>query len=871
MELTIEQVLQQGIAAHKEGKLQEAERLYRTILQSQPLHPDANHNLGGIAVSVNKSEAALPLFKIALEANPKIEQFWLSYIDALIKEKQFDNAKAVLAEGRKAGLSGDYFDALEAQVEKTTQPEMSKSPDDKKSLTLKEKGENFSNNKLQNPSSDQLQHIINLYTQGQVQQALFNTIKMLERFPNSAVLYNIAGISNASLLHFDAAINNYKHALNINPSFAEAYTNIGNALKNKGDPKAAIDNYKQALKINPELAIAHYNIGITLYDNGDLKAAIGSYKQALKINPDLAVAHFELGNCLNNKRDIEAAIESYKRAIKIKPDYAQAHNNMGILLKNKGDFEAALDNYKQALKFNPDYRDAYINIGNILKQVVFTKPDSNMCEFIISILNNFYARPSDISHAAISLLKLEPGYVVSKELSLGRVKQSLEALVFNLSATPLLLKLMCTCPLADLELEATLVDVRAAMLLSIFEVSNSSEVLHFQSALALQCFTNEYVYSQSDNETRAIGSLEISIEQVLLEGEQPPSHLILCLAAYKALSDYKWCDLLTVNTDIEQVFIRQVVEPKQEAHLKFDLPVLQEITNNVSIKVRGQYEASPYPRWVNIQSNQESLPISKIVQEMKLRLFDKTINGVEAPNILIAGCGTGQHSIEAMLRFKNAQVLAVDLSLSSLAYAKRKTEDLGIQNIDYMQADILDLVKLGRKFDIIESVGVLHHMDDPLVAWKVLVDCLKSGGLLKIGLYSELARQQIIGMREEINQSGIGSSNDAIKLFRSDLLKSKKARHKLILSSSDFYSMSTLRDLLFHVKEHRFTIPQLQNSLEKLGLKLCGFEGNDLVQKFKLANTKSEAQYDLDKWNTYEKANPDTFEGMYQFWCQKIN
>ena len=86
MELTIEQALQQGIAAHKEGKLEDAERLYRAILQSQPVHPDANHNLGVIAVSVNKAEAALPLFKTSLEANPKIEQFWLSYIDALIKE-----------------------------------------------------------------------------------------------------------------------------------------------------------------------------------------------------------------------------------------------------------------------------------------------------------------------------------------------------------------------------------------------------------------------------------------------------------------------------------------------------------------------------------------------------------------------------------------------------------------------------------------------------------------------------------------------------------------------------------------------------------------------------------------------------------------
>ena len=100
MELTIEQALQQGVAAHREGKFQDAERLYRAILQSQPGHPDANHNLGVLAVAFNRADSALPLFKAALEANPKIEQFWLSYIDALIKEQQFDIAKQVIEEQR---------------------------------------------------------------------------------------------------------------------------------------------------------------------------------------------------------------------------------------------------------------------------------------------------------------------------------------------------------------------------------------------------------------------------------------------------------------------------------------------------------------------------------------------------------------------------------------------------------------------------------------------------------------------------------------------------------------------------------------------------------------------------------------------------
>ena len=121
MKLTIEQALQHGIAKHKQGKLQDAERLYQAILQSQPSHADANYNLGLIAVSLNKVALALPLFKTALEAFPEIEQFWLSYIDALIKENQLETAKSVLVEGRKEGFLGKEFDDLEFQIKQLTE------------------------------------------------------------------------------------------------------------------------------------------------------------------------------------------------------------------------------------------------------------------------------------------------------------------------------------------------------------------------------------------------------------------------------------------------------------------------------------------------------------------------------------------------------------------------------------------------------------------------------------------------------------------------------------------------------------------------------------------------------------------------------
>jgi SAM-dependent methyltransferase len=187
-----------------------------------------------------------------------------------------------------------------------------------------------------------------------------------------------------------------------------------------------------------------------------------------------------------------------------------------------------------------------------------------------------------------------------------------------------------------------------------------------------------------------------------------------------------------------------------------------------------------------------------------------------------------------------------------------------------MQADILDLATLNKQFDIIESAGVLHHMDNPMAGWKVLTDCLKPGGLMKIGLYSELARQHIVKIREEINQLSIEASEAEIRSFRNMLMISDKDHHKLIAKSPDFYSLSEMTDLLFHVKEHRFTIPLIESSLDKLGLNFCGFEAKQIVSHFKQTNKAKGDPYDLDKWQAFEETNPKAFAGMYQFWCQKV-
>ena len=670
----------------------------------------------------------------------------------------------------------------------------------------------------------------------------------------------------------EEAIDIYSKALAIKPDYAEAYHNTGIILKEQGKLEETIEACSKALVIKPDYTEAYYNIGVTLQEQGKLEEAIEAYNKALAIKPDNAEAYNNTGIILKEQGELEEAIEAYNKALSIKPDYAEAYHNMGVTLQEQGKLEEAIEAYKKALTIKPDYAEVYRNMGNALNRVVFNQPKDDLQNHIISLLDNkSFVRPNDIALAAISLLKLEPKLERHLQtFSTVEVGPKLQEVVADLHELPLLLKLMSVCPLPDLELENLFRELRASLLLSTSDRTGSPKELMFQSALALQCFTNEYIYNQSEHENEALSALQAAIKQTLSNSDQPSPQSILCLASYRPLYQYEWSSSLLITDEIEDVIIRQVMEPNQEAHLKSVLPVLEEITDEVSSKVRDQYEVSPYPRWVNLGLRLQPAPISKVIREMKLKLFDDAIKGVEAPNILIAGCGTGQHSIGTAARFKNSQLLAIDLSLSSLSYAKRKTEELEIQNIDYMQADILDLGKLGRQFDIVESSGVLHHMDDPVAGWRVLMDSLKPGGLMKIGLYSELARQHIAKMRREISEADIGSSDIGMKSFRTTVMTSDQSYHKKILYSGDFYSMSTLRDLLFHVQEHRFTMPQVKDCLSELGLKFCGFESAKIVSHFKQTNTGADDPYDLDKWQKYEEANPRAFAGMYQFWCQKI-
>ena len=421
MELTLGQALRKGIEAHKAGKVQEAESYYSIILKTEPKHPDANHNMGVLAVGIGKVQEALSFFKTALESRPSTVQFWLSYIDALIKLERLSDAKAIFDQIKSNGAKGDSFENMEQRLNKSTEvplssvevtlelpqdqpnvsvylnldqeikltnrkaeagslketeqvyqdvllkfPKKNKANDAMKSLEL---GGINQKQKVQDPPKAQLQSLVNLYSQGQFQQAAQKAETLVQKFSKSAILFNIQGVILKGMGQLDLSVEAYIRALTIRPDYPEAYNNMGNALNEQCRLREAVEAYNKALAIKPDYAEAYNNMGNALKEQCKMEEAVEAYNKALAIKPDYAEAYNNIGNAFNRQGKMEEAVEAYNKALAIKPDYAEAYYNMGSALNEQGKMEEAVVAYSSALTIKPDYAEVWNNIVFPLKNI----------------------------------------------------------------------------------------------------------------------------------------------------------------------------------------------------------------------------------------------------------------------------------------------------------------------------------------------------------------------------------------------------------------------------------------------------------------------------------------------------------------------
>lgn len=569
------------------------------------------------------------------------------------------------------------------------------------------------------------------------------------------------------------------------------------------------------------------------------------------------------GDLLKEERNFFEALAFYKKALGLKPnifetglpafkiivkELAGIYDALGQIYQLKNDLNETISAYCNATIGDPENISYWIHFARSVRFANFSQLNEQVRNAILFCLNHGKINPQHLAAPGISLVKLNPTfqrlYAIAKRNDFEMLfRQLSDEETRQFLNDPLFLSLLNRTILPDFQIELLLTFIRRAYV-CLYQEHHPNLVeqnIPFLYALAAQCHLTEYVYMINEEEQ----------QWLKLKLEKASKAQITLIGSYRPLSE--------------------VIETESEQQYKQSIHHLLPINNEISQKVQKQYEENPYPRWTGIDQG-ESQTLEEYLHDMLPALNLKSPSWPSNPRLLIAGCGTGFHAISSAIQFKNSHVLAIDLSFSSLAYAMRKAHEMNILNIEFIQGDILNLEgHLQEKFDIIECSGVLHHMENPFLGWKILRSLLKPNAWMCIGLYSSLARQDITAARQFVAKNHYKPTLEGIRQCRQHLLglPSDDILHR-VTESVDFYSTSSCRDLLFNVHEIYFTIPQISEMIKALDLVFLGFSFNqaEIALQYSAQYPDDPEMRSLDNWHQFELHNPNTFMNMYQFWVK---
>ncbi len=586
----------------------------------------------------------------------------------------------------------------------------------------------------------------------------------------------------------------------------------------------------------------------------DFAAARDYLEQSIALTPTTR-AHHDLGVVFYQQEEAARAIEHFRAAVALDPAWHQSYANLYRIMQHTGNVDESLRYCALAIKHGPEvegYKEDFVRIAQGVTDINF---DVLLKDAVTAFLRDYDYNHQEILPLWFALLKKDPGLQnFRKILFVANEKEFREMLTHlperEFFVDPFLIYGLRRLRIPQMAFENLIKNLRHVFLIEDINFS-------FMAAIAEYCFSTEYVMSVTDEKQSKINAIKAQLESDELPTNS--AHLLCVLGCYEPLYTLKNAAVIAKtfknDKDIGPLITLQISEPLQERAIRSDIPSFSSPEDSVSISVREQYEEFPYPRW-------------KTLSKMYANELYAAREKGEAHSVLNAGCGTGCAPLTYAARFPNVDMVAIDLSLSSLSYAKREAEKRGIKNVQFMHGDILDVEKIGRTFDLVHSTGVIHHMRDPMQGWRALVKVLKPGGLMRMALYSDIARRDVVTAQNAIIARGYTSDAEGIRKFRNDVrnvLPPDVANDLQYVP--DFYSLSECRDLLFHVQEHRFDIPMLKKSLQELGLEfICFSLPRAFMDRF---GAVAADMRDLDRWAEFEEKNPKTFAAMYQFWCRK--
>ena len=673
-----------------------------------------------------------------------------------------------------------------------------------------------------------------------------------------------------------AAVSELERARASLPEEVSIHTNLGLAYNLLGQPEAADESFGRALALRPDDPEALKNLAGWLNERGRHLEAIPLLERALAAAPKDAARWNLLAQCYGRQGKAEIALEHALKAKSLAPADPQINGYLGMVLVHCGRFEEALTPFLVGFPAMGHLREYQASFLTILKCANYERYRPEMEQALLTCFDSGLIDVQRLSATAGAHVWLR--YLESARSEATEDGRATRVHFDGILADELLVRVLGRTVNKCLGLEMILVPLRSTLLRQLrAETEMSPTALRFVVAFAMQCHNNSYIYPVSEADAEAVARLRDEIEQRLTGPVAPDPdleiELALC-AMYQPLHALEgFRRLLEVPLEAWSEALRPLLavalhNPAEEQELRATIPAFGSIEDSVSQAVRSQYEENPYPRWTFLPSYQ---PLGFAAQMQIAAPWLTLPEDFEEPtDCLIAGCGTGRHPINAAAMMPDTRFLAVDLSLSSLAYAKRMARHHGIDNIEFRHGDLLEIAALGRDFSWIESAGVLHHMEHPERGLESLLGVLRPGGYLRLGLYSRLARSAINEARARIEALGLRPTAEDIRAFRRAIIAREEASIDQLVTLSDFFDLDSFRDLVFHVQEHQFTVPDLKAMLERQGLAFCGFIGlrPTVFQQFQRRFPEPASLTDMDCWTAFEDENPDSFIGMYEFWCR---
>lgn len=612
-------------------------------------------------------------------------------------------------------------------------------------------------------------------------------------------------------------------------------------------------------------------LGRVALERGHTRQAQQYLEAAVHLAPVDAGIRFSLGHLALMRQRLSEAASEFRAAMTLDPDATIADQSLAYVKYRSGLFAEAFSDYRHLIRKYPDQWLLKTRLLECASRVKADYDDPALSRDLVTLL----ATPN-LDHQ--NLATLTGSLLIHRyRLSDPGARIELDRLIND----PLLCAALPQMLFVHPEMDELLANLRQTLFHHFLNQGTFDGTLDpLLSGMAWHGLHSEFVLPETPEETETITNLvtycadlhrqkqysNLALPTVLLALYRPLSEVLSELKPERLARHLPSCYL--------PVLKEHIVEVAAECTRAASIKALTPVNEQTSQAVRAQYEENPYPRWKYLPRYASSHYLQAVAAEIPAYQVpedadSKTASGLK---VLVAGTGTGRHAIHLARHFYDTDVTAIDLSRRSLAYGEGMAESLGLDNIRFLQADILELPNSpSQRFDVIECSGVLHHMTDPVAGWEKLCAQLNPGGLMKVGLYSTRARAVIHRLRTVIADHNLTPTPADIRRFRHSLLQPPRTDDLApLIQSADFYSMSGVRDLLFHVQEHTFTPAELAEMVEDLPLQFLGFVLTPPARRsYQHFFPSDPLMNDLGNWERLEQDNPNLFTGMYQMYLQK--